>query len=264
MTPLIIDAHAHLGEPGVFFAPLTTAEQLLALMDRLEVRAALCTDHASLYHGCADTLPGLQEVFERSGGRLFYLGVFHPGRAEACLAALAQARAWSGFAGIKLHPSFHHTPAEDPAYAPAWRFAADHDLPMLTHSWSASSYNPVQALSTPARFERYVQEFPAVRLVLGHAGGRGQERADAVRLAADYPQVYLDLAGDIFCYRLLETLLDSVPADKLLFASDYPWLDPRANLSRVLLSEIPDSAKRKILGENARRVYRLEVADADH
>ncbi len=263
-TPHIIDAHLHIGEPGLFFAPQTSTEHLLRAMDSLGIAAAICVDHRSLNEGCGATLPALREVFERSGRRINYLGVFHPGRSEECLAALTRALKWPGFAGIKLHPSFHHLPADDQAYEPIWHFAAEHHLPLLTHSWSVSSYNPAQQLSIPTRFERYVQAFPQVRLVLGHAGGRGRERLDAMRMAAEYPRVYLDISGDVFCYRLLETLLDTVPAEKILFGSDYPWLDIRANLTRVLLSDIDDPAKEAILCWNARLVYRPEVPDVVH
>jgi hypothetical protein len=259
MRGAIIDAHAHAGRPGVFFAPQTTPEQLLAVMDRLGIGAAVCTDQLSIVEGCGAALTGLRAAFEESGGRLFDLAVYHPGRSSACLAAAKSALGWPGFAGLKIHPSFHRTPAEDVAYEPAWRFAAEHGLPILTHSWSVSDYNPVQQLSTPARFERYVRAFTDVRLVLGHAGGRGRERADALRMAADYPNVYLDFAGDIFCYRLVEALLAAAPAEKILFGSDYPWLDPRANLTRVLLADIDEAARRKILWENAETVYRLRA-----
>ena len=254
----MIDAHLHIGQPGVFFVPQTTPEQLLAGMDREGFASAVCTDHLSIVEGCPASLAALREVYERTGGRIFYLAVFHPDRSDECLWAMTEALCWPGFAGVKIHPSFHRTPADDPAYAPAWRFAADHDLPILTHSWSVSDYNPVQQLSTPVRFEAHVRAFPGVRLVLGHAGGRGREQADAMRMAADYPNVYLDIAGDVFCYRLIERLAEEVPAEKILFGSDYPWLDPRANLTRVLLAEIDERAKRCILGENARAVYRLD------
>jgi len=261
--PFIVDAHLHLGQPGVFFAPETEPEQLLALMDRLSIRSAICTDHLSIQEGCGTTLPGLREVFERSRGRLYYLGVFHPGRATECLAALETAQDWPGLVGLKIHPSFHGVPAEDPAYEPAWRFAAEHGRPILTHSWSVSDYNPVQRLSTPGRFEKYVRRFPDVRLVLGHVGGRGTGRAEAVRLANEYPQVYVDIAGDIFCYRLIETLVEAMPVGKILFGSDFPWLDPRANLSRVLLADLETAAKRRILRDNAAEVYGVEWNDAD-
>jgi predicted TIM-barrel fold metal-dependent hydrolase len=76
-------------------------------------------------------------------------------------------------------------------------------------------------------------------------------------MARDYANVFLDLAGDIFCYRLIESLVDSVPAEKILFGSDAPWLDPRSRLSHVLLADVPAPAKAKILRENALRVYRI-------
>ncbi len=253
----IVDAHAHHGRPGAFFAPESEPEALLKLMDQLGIERAIGTDHVSVFEGCERTLPMLRSVFEQSGGRLHYLAVFNPKRASGCVEALKQAMNWPGFAGLKIHPSFHGVSAEDARYEPAWRFAAERDVPILTHSWSASDYNPAQQLSTPGRFEPLVGKFPKVRLVLGHAGGRGAGRHEAVRLARDYENVFLDLAGDIFCYRLVESLVDSVPVEKILFGSDAPWLDPRSRLSHVLLADVPASAKARILRENALHVYRI-------
>jgi len=258
--PCIIDAHLHLGPPGVFFAPETESAQLLARMDRLRIRCAVCTDDVTLFDVNDDCLIRPRQVFEQSGGRIHYLGVFDPRRPEASLRSLGGAKEWPGFVGIKIHPSMHGVPAEDERYEPAWRFAAESDLPILTHSWSASGYNPEQHLSTPERFERHVRKYPGVRFVLGHAGGRGTGRHEAVRMANEYPNVYVDFAGDIFCYRLIETLVASVPTEKILFGSDFPWLDPSANLTRVLLADVPVSAKRSILCENALHVYRIGAA----
>jgi len=253
----IIDAHVHVGQPGLFFAPETEPRELVATMDRLGIAYAVGTDHKSLYEPGGERLARLRDVFEQSEGRLHYLGVFDPRRSAECTSALEHARDWPGFVGLKIHPSLHRVPADDTAYEQAWRYAAEHDLPILTHSWSVSDYNAVQYLSTPERFEGWVRRFPGVRLVLGHAGGRGAGRSDAVRMANEYANVFLDFAGDIFCYRLIETLVESVPVDKILFGSDHPWSDPRAHLSQVLLAEIGVSAKTKILGRNAMRVYRI-------
>ena len=250
----IIDAHLHVGEPGRFFAPETGPEQLLDRMDRLGIARAVCCDQLSVREGTT-RLERHSEMFEASGGRIHYLGVFKPSSAEDNLATLERAKERPGFVGLKIHPSAHGVPAEDPSYEPAWRFAADNDLPILTHSWSVSSYNPVQVFSTPERFERYAERFPSVRLVLGHAGGRGPGRLEAARMAKTHPNVYLDIAGDIFDFRLVESLVETVPVQKILFGSDYPWLDPRSRLSHVLLAEISAPDKTRILCENARRVY---------
>jgi predicted TIM-barrel fold metal-dependent hydrolase len=258
--PFIVDAHAHIGLPGVFFAPESSPNHLLAIMDLVSIRfAVLACDHVTLHEGAQAGLPLLRQVYEQSEGRLPFLGVFDPRDADASLAALERASDWPGFAGLKLHPSFHRVWAEDPIYEQAWRFAADHELAILTHSWSISDYNPAQRYSTPERFEGYVRRFPQVRLVLGHAGGRGSGRREAVRMTNEYPNVYLDFAGDIFCDRLMETLVKSVPPDRILFGSDFPWIDPRANLSRVLLADIDDQFKRKILSDNAHAVYKIRV-----
>ena len=251
----IIDAHLHVGEPGCFFAPETSAEQVLVRMDKLGVCAAVCCDQLTISQGCGAGLEGHRQMFDKSGGRVYYLGVFNPGRSEACIAALEGAKDWPGFVGLKIHPSFHNVPAGDQSYTPAWRFAAENDVPILTHSWSVSSCNPKQRLSTPEQFEDFVKAFPSVRLVLAHAGGRGTGRIDTVRMANEHLNVYLDIAGDIFDYALMESLVATVPAERILFGSDYPWLDVRSRLSHVLLADISTSDKTKILCENARRVY---------
>jgi uncharacterized protein len=256
--PFIVDSHVHIGSPGVFFSPLTRASELVTLMDRLGIRCAIGTNHLSIYEGTAAGLAELREVFRQSGGRIMYQAVYDPRRQEECLAVMKQALQWPGFVGVKIHPSFHRTPAEDSGYLPVWQFAADHDLPILTHSWSESETNPAQKYATPERFESFIRQFSGVRLILGHAGGRGSGRDQAVRLVNRYRNVYTDFAGDIFDDRLIESLVRSMPDDRILYGSDYPWLDPRANLPRVYLADLPVAQKKKILADNALNVYKLE------
>ena len=257
--PFIVDAHAHLGSPGLFFVPGADPDYLLTLMDRLSIRCSiLAGDHVAIYEGGQASLSKLREIYEQSEGRLPYLGVFDPRTADACLDALKQGADWPGFSGLKIHPSAHGYAADDPIYEAVWRLAADRDLPIMTHSWSVSSYNPVQRYSTPELFEDYARKFPQVKLVLGHAGGRGSGRIETVRMANEYANVYLDFAGDINCYHLIESLVESVPAEKILFGSDFPWFDPRTHISQVLLSDIDDQTKQMILSDNARAVYKIK------
>jgi predicted TIM-barrel fold metal-dependent hydrolase len=259
-APFIVDAHAHTGDMSLFFCPESSARDLLSRMDRLAIQCSInAGSWTGLMQGGMGELEASRREYEQSQGRIFYLGPFDPRRGARALRELEQACREPGLAGIKIHPSFHRTAAEDPLYEPLWRFAEEHDLTVMSHSWSSSERNPAQVLSLPRRFESWVRRHPAVRLVLAHAGGRGDGRAEAVRLAREHPGVYLDLAGDIFCFRLLEQLAGEVPAGKLLFGSDFPWLDPRANLSRVLCAEVPAELKRRILRDNALEAYKLKV-----
>lgn len=253
----IIDAHTHLGPAGQLLCPGGSAADLLDVMDRFRIEASICSDHVALLEGGATGLERMRTAWDESGGRIHALAIFDPRSSRQCLRETEAAVGWAGLAGIKIHPSFHGVPAEDAAYGPIWSFAAASGLPILAHTWSISDTNPAQALANPTRWEGWVREYTGVRLVLGHAGGRGGGRATALRFAREYPNVYLDFAGDIFCHRLIETLLASVPSEKILFGSDYPWSGPADHLSRVLLAPVRDDDKMRILRTNAAAVYRL-------
>ena len=253
----IVDAHLHVGTSGMYFAPGCDAGHLLELMNVLRIEYAICSEMKAVMCGSQVGMEPSYDLFEQSGGRILFLSVFDPRSPAASLGALEEAAERPGFAGLKIHPSIHGTPAESPVYEAAWGFADQHQCAILAHTWSVSDYNPVQALSTPERFEGYIRSFPRVRFVLGHAGGKGGGRAEAIRLVNEYENVYLDFAGDIYCYSFFETMLSSVPAERILFGSDYPMLDPRTNLSRVLLRDMDTDEKLMILRENAVRAYGL-------
>jgi predicted TIM-barrel fold metal-dependent hydrolase len=257
--PFIIDAHVHTGYPGIFFSPEVDSECLLGRMDGLQIQYAinLCSMRA-LAGQQGMELEKRREEFEESGGRIFYLGFYNPHNGERDLAVIEKAVDRPGFKGIKIHPSLNKISADDDSYEPVWRFAADRNLPIVAHTWSVSSYNPVQVFSTPEKFERFVIKYRSVRFVLGHSGGRGAGRHEAVRMAKQYKNVYMDFGGDIYSYRYFEKMAVDVPENKVLFGSDYPWLDSRSHLTRVFLAGITTELKRKILRDNALEVYRLE------
>ena len=93
--------------------------------------------------------------------------------------------------------------------------------------------------------------------MMGHFGGIGEGRNEAIKLINEYPNVHGDFAGDIYDYELIENLTSSVPDDRILFGSDYSWFDPKANILRVSLADVGDGTKLKILRENAINVYKI-------
>ncbi|MCG2659925.1 MAG: amidohydrolase family protein, partial [Kiritimatiellae bacterium] len=149
----IIDAHVHTGWMGNLMAPEVDLAALLRLMDRLNIQSVICSDTRSITIGPEEYLPISRRAFDESKGRVFYLGVYDPNRPHESLEILRKAVKWPGFAGIKIHPSWHRTMANDRAYRSAWEYAAENDVTILAHTWSVSDYNPVQKFSTPGLFE---------------------------------------------------------------------------------------------------------------
>jgi len=244
----IIDAHAHVGTRPDRWSPPARLSAWTSLMERLRIRCAICDDSLGRVEGFDRSADTLQRLHEESRGQLYYLAAWHPRHGDACAAAVRRARGRGGLVGLTVDPASHGIAADDDAYEPLWQLAAECALPVRV---------PPEGLADPQRLERFVAALAEVPLVIGHAGGRGPQRTGALRLAEQYPNVYLDIAGDALDYRLIETLVGTVGAEKVLFASDYPWSDPRANLCRVLLSDVDDTAKAKILCENAAAVFPL-------
>ena len=92
---------------------------------------------------------------------------------------------------------------------------------------------------------------------MAHAGGRGDGHAQAAHLAADYENVYLDCAGDIYIPDMFAKLKHLIDAGKFLFGSDWTMMDPRAHLAHIMLSELSGEQKYRLLAGNARNLYRL-------
>ncbi|TFG61577.1 MAG: hypothetical protein E4H36_10135 [Spirochaetales bacterium] len=259
-APFIIDAHVHTGFMNGFFAEETDAASLVRRMDSLGIAVSvnLC-DMISITRGPASGVPALIEDFEHSDGRIYYCGTFDPGRGTEDLRYLEKILGQPGFRGIKIHPPWHKVSADSHSYEPVWKFAADNDLVLVSHTWSYSSYNPAQALSLPGLFEGWIKKYPKTRFLMTHAGGRGDGHAQAVRLASDYENVYLDCAGDIYIPDLFVKLEKLADGGKIMFGSDWPMMDPRAHMSHIMLAGIPAGSKLKVLRTNAVNLYRLPV-----
>ena len=256
--PFVIDAHIHLGTwPGTYY-PDSHLEDILGYMDRLGIELAVSSHMTLLFGPFEDGLRLSIEGFKKSGGRIFWLGVFNPNKIDESISHLDACRKHDGFLGMKIAQTVHGVDADDPSYRPAWEYAREHGLPILTHSWSTSSFNPKQARSLPRLFEKYIDEFRDVTLVFAHAGGRGDGQLQARRLAREYPNVYLDISGDIYNYRLIEDLVADVSDERILYGSDLTMLDGRAHHARIFFSNISRESKLKILRENALKAYNIQ------
>lgn len=252
----IIDAHIHLGAPtGKVYAHGWELKAVLRRLDWLGIERAYSVHHHWLNGRFDEAIEASIRAYDESSGRILFMGAYDPRKEQASLKSLDSCLGHEGFIGVKIHPTMHGVSAEDTRYDPAWRFARDHRLPILSHTWNASAHNPSQWLSLPQLFERYLDKYHEVQFVMGHSGGQGAGRVQAIAMAAKYPNTYLDIAGDIFCLDLIRNLVETIGAERVLFGSDQPWVDPRANLCRIILADIDDRAKRLILRENAVRVF---------
>jgi predicted TIM-barrel fold metal-dependent hydrolase len=253
---LIFDIHAHLGHCSQFNVPDISVERLVKIMQRFHIDKMLCS-HMALLAG--DTKLGFREsvdAYSLSQGCIMSYSVFDP-RIPNGLDFVKQCANTPGFVGIKIHPSFHQCYGDDDSYRPVWKFACENALPILTHSWDYSDSNSTQKYSFPSRFERWVKDFPEVPLILGHAGGRYGGHLEAVRMANEHKNVFLDISGDSYSLGLIEFLVAKTGAEKILYGSDATWIDPRTQIGRVLDAQISTADKDKIFRRNAMKIFKV-------
>ncbi|MCD6520849.1 MAG: amidohydrolase family protein [Anaerolineae bacterium] len=241
----IIDMHAHYGPFSGIYMPNHTPEQMLATLDRCGVELIVSSGHTAL----EDVVRGNAEMLsitERYPGRWYAYLVYNPHYPAEGQAQLEEYDRHPTLVGLKFHPSMHAYPLTGEAYRPALEFAAARRLIVLTHTWGDSPYNGPEHLAQVA--ERY----PEVTFLAGHScHGEFQK---CMEVARKYPNVYLELTAAYAVRGLIEQMVETVGAHKIVFGCDLPWFDPHYAIGCVVMAHISDGARRAILRENALRI----------
>jgi uncharacterized protein len=169
---------------------------------------------------------------------------------ERMLPELARAMDALGFAAIKLYPPSTPWALNEPPWEPIYRFANARGLAIIFHTGG-------EAQSLPKLVGEIAPRYPRANFVMGHAGNTPAERGQAIAAAQAHPNVYLETASTFRTPGVIEQLVNEAGADRVLYGSDIPLMDPRPQLGKIITASISAAAKRQILGENARRLLRL-------
>jgi predicted TIM-barrel fold metal-dependent hydrolase len=170
--------------------------------------------------------------------------VIHPGYPEQSLAQLRELLALPNFVGAKLHPKHCGYQADAPEARPLLEYLVELGKPLLVHTWFDEM---CLAMGHAADL------FPDLTLIMGHMGGDTWETA--LTVAADRPNLYLELCSGLSPWGKLEKSIGVVGAERLLYGSDLTLLDPGYTLGLVTGAEIGEAEKRLILHDNAQRLF---------
>ncbi|MCI8375490.1 MAG: amidohydrolase family protein [Lachnospiraceae bacterium] len=254
---MIIDSHIHVGPMARQYVRDYSLDGLLRHMDRLDISHAIsCNTYALCELDLEFGARYASRLYEESGKRILSYHYYTPEYQEESLRLMEEYAKEPAYVGIKIHPAFALTPAEDEAFRPAWEFADAHKLPLISHTWDITS-NPKQIYAFPTRFEKYIREYPGVTFIMAHSGGRPGGIRAAVALGEKYQNVWFDIAGDIWCNGALEYISEHVGSERILYGSDYTMMDPSVMLGVVLGARLTPAEKECILYRNAKELFGL-------
>jgi len=134
-----------------------------------------------------------------------------------------------GLKGLKLAPIYQHFDPLDEKFYPLYQKAQDLQIPILWHQGTTFLSNAPLKYASPVLLDEIAQRFPQLKMIIAHLGHPWFN--EAVVVIRKHPNLYADISGVANRpwqgYQALVTAVEYGVADKLLFASDYPFSTPR-------------------------------------
>jgi predicted TIM-barrel fold metal-dependent hydrolase len=198
---------------------------------------------------------------EAAPDRLVPMGGVHPRFAQDAAAEVRRA-AEMGVRALKVHPPhmaiepnayLHGLDALRALYEEAQRLA----MPVMIHTGTSIFPGARSRTGEPMAVDDVAVDFPQLVLILAH-GGRPLWMDQAFFLVRRFPQVFMDVSSvpPKALLRYFPRLAEI--ADKVLYGSDWPApgvISMGDNLRAFRSLELPDDAVRKMLVENAERLF---------
>ena len=242
-----IDAHAHAGPYSLFHIPESDPASMVAVMDRTGVDQAVLSTNRAIQEdsrrGNDETAAAVDAFPDRLLGYL----VINPWQDP--LAELDRIREDGRFAGIKLHPDLHEYPLTGDRYDSVWEYSARTSCPVLTHTWYASPFD------SPALLRQVAERHGDITVLIGHSGALPPGYEEAVSVARDLPGAMLEICGSYMNSRVLQSFVDRLGAERVVFGSDFPFIDQRVSLGRIAYSALASADLDLVLAGNASRLF---------
>lgn len=162
-----------------------------------------------------------------------------------------------GFLGVKIHPDYQMTYIDDEGYVKILKCAKENDLTVVTHAGFDFGFPNEPIKCTPDRVLKLVERVPYGKLVLAHLGGN--DMADEVYEKLAGLDLYFDTA---YVMRFIDKadftkILEKHGEDKILFATDSPWSDPKGDIEIIKSFGLPKTTMKKIFEDNAKALLRI-------
>ncbi|MFB0561297.1 MAG: amidohydrolase family protein [Candidatus Lokiarchaeia archaeon] len=180
-----------------------------------------------------------------------------------------------GFKGVKLWPLTGFYP-DDPKFYPFYERAEDLGVTILCHTGIGPAY---MKYCRPVYIDTVAYDFRKINFIMAHGGDPWSNEALAV--AGKNPNVYFDISASQLIFKkfpmgLYQTLAMTkiiIGLENVLFGTDWPstlpimspkeWVEAIQTLELPMplqmmgLPEFTEEDKKKILGENAKKVLGL-------
>lgn len=241
------DAHVHLGPAGPFMPSRdtsTTIDEVIKTLDSHHIGRAIVFPGPQPGHRYPQMNDYIMEAAKGAGaGRFIPFIRVDPRDKDAALKEITR-MAYAGAKGVKLHPVVECFRPDHPFFLEMWRLIADHDLFVSTHTdmqnWFAS----------PVYLRGVFESVPEIKIIMCHL------RVAGIGILKEFPNAFADTSGmDPQVPELLAKEGHSVTR-KVLFGTDFPYLDPGKQLEVIDKAPWGPMLKQEILKRNFEQIFK--------
>jgi len=246
----VIDCHAHMGPYAWQHLPSNSPDEMVKVMDRVGASKAVVSHCIALGSDFKLGNRLTYEAMRKYPDRFMGYAVLNPHYPELIEEEIEICFKRYGMKAIKYHLNLHQMtyPSDYENYKPVLEYAETNNLAMLCHGMPSVS-KKLRELSS---------EYRNVNFIMAHYGSWNmRDLPEATAVASETPNVYIDSSGSIEWFVGFEKVVAKVGADKIVFGSDFPWGNQAFMMGRILFANISDEKKRKILGLNAKILFKI-------
>jgi len=164
--------------------------------------------------------------------------------------------------GMKGIGEVAHYAGEEMIWArPLAKLADEIGVPLLIHtSEEIGHHYPGKGLHGLRSLYEFIGTFPGTTVILAHWGGGLFFYELMPEVASTTRRVLYDTAASPYLYdsRIYEIAVKITGANRIIFGSDYPLIQPARYIREIESAALEPSARKKILGENLAEILRAE------
>ncbi len=144
---------------------------------------------------------------------------------------------------------------DDPALGPLIERVAELRGVIMVHTWFKTGGKRNPSESTPSELAVLAARYPEQTFVCAHAGGEWQRGLRAIR---QHSNVHVETSGFDATAGFIEMAVREITAGRIIFGSHLPSRSLGTELAKVIGADIGEEDKRLILGQNFRRLLRVD------
>ncbi len=172
--------------------------------------------------------------------------------------------------GLKLYPGYEPFYPADQKLDPVYGLAEKYDVPVMIHSGDTYTPRGKVKYSHPLHVDDVAVDHPKVKFVICHVGNPWIR--DTMEVVYKNENVYTDISGlvlgnfsdrfeSFMRKQFTEMLVYGVQPSKVLYGTDWPISSMESYLEFMEELPIPPADRRKIMSENAAKLFRLPVEE---